>query len=35
MININNLLNVAKEELFKINEEKITDVDIYDVFLYI
>ena len=35
MININNLLHVAKEELFKINEEKISDVDIYDVFLYI
>ena len=35
LININNLLHVAKEELFKINEEKISDVDIYDVFLYI
>ena len=35
IININMLLNVAKEELFKINEEKITDTDIYDVFLYI
>ena len=35
LININNLLNVAKEELFKINEEKITDLDIYDMFLYI
>ena len=35
LININNLLNVAKEELFKINEEKITDLYIYDMFLYI
>ena len=35
IINIHKLLNVAKEELFKINEEKITDIDIYDVFLYI
>ena len=35
LININNLLNVAKEELFKINEEKITDLFIYDMFLYI
>ena len=35
MININHLLHVAKEELFKINEEKITDLEIYDVFLYI
>ena len=35
LININRLLNVAKEELFKINEEKITDTDIYDCFLYI
>ena len=35
LININMLLNVAKEELFKINEEKINDTDIYDVFLYI
>ena len=35
IININMLLNVAKEELFKINEEKINDTDIYDVFLYI
>ena len=34
IINIHKLLNVAKEELFKINEEKITDIDIYDVFLY-
>ena len=35
IININNLLNVAKEELFKINEEKIIDTDVYDVFLYL
>ena len=35
IVNINMLLNVAKEELFKINEEKIKDTDIYDVFLYI
>ena len=35
LININKLLNVAKEELFKIYEEKINDNDIYDVFLYI
>ena len=35
LINVNNLLHVAKEELFKINDEKISDVDIYDVFLYI
>ena len=35
MVNINNLLKVAKEELFKINEEKITDLYIYDMFLYI
>jgi hypothetical protein len=35
IININMLLDVAKEELFKINEEKIKDTDIYDVFLYL
>ena len=35
MININLLLHVAKEELFKINEEKITNLEIYDMFLYI
>ena len=35
IININRLLDVAKEELFKINEEKIYNTDIYDVFLYI
>jgi hypothetical protein len=35
IININMILNVAKEELFKINEEKIKDTDIYDVFLYL
>ena len=35
IININMLLKVAKEELFKINEEKISNTDIYDVFLYI
>ena len=35
IININMILNVAKEELFKINEEKINNTDIYDVFLYI
>ena len=35
ILNINRLLNVAKVELFKINEEKISDIDIYDCFLYI
>ena len=35
ILNINRLLNVAKVELFKINEEKINDIDIYDCFLYI
>ena len=35
IININMLLDVAKEELFKINEEKIKDTDIYDVYLYL
>ena len=35
IININMLLKVAKEELYKINEEKISNTDIYDVFLYI
>ena len=35
MINVNHLLHVAKEELFKINEEKITNLEIYDMFLYI
>ena len=35
ILNINRLLNVAKEELFKINEEKIRDVNIYECFLYI
>ena len=35
IININMILSVAKEELFKINEEKINNTDIYDVFLYI
>ena len=35
ILNIKRLLNVAKEELFKINEEKISDPDIYDCFLYI
>ena len=35
ILNINRLLNVAKVELFKINEEKISNIDIYDCFLYI
>ena len=35
IININTLLQIAKEELFKINEEKITGLYIYDMFLYI
>ena len=35
MINVNQLLHVAEEELFKINEEKITNLEIYDMFLYI
>ena len=35
ILTINRLLNVAKVELFKINEENISDIDIYDCFLYI